>query len=69
MFLNIDETSTVCPFLLGLEGKENLTEKDFYPFVDVFKNTKVSDILFNIIPFYGKFFVVSYYSVIESVLP
>ena len=48
MFLNIDETSTVCPFLLGLEHKENLSEKDFYPFVDIFKDTKVTDILFNI---------------------
>ncbi len=48
MFLNIDETSTVCPFLLGLEHKKNLTEEDFYPFVDEFKNTKVTDILFNV---------------------
>ena len=48
MYLNIDETSTVCPFLLGLEHKKNLTEEDFYPFVDEFSDTKVTDILFNI---------------------
>ncbi len=48
MLLNIDVNSTTDPFLNSLENKENLTEADFYPFVDEFIDTKVTDILFNI---------------------
>ncbi len=49
MFLNIDINSTVTPFLLSLEEKKNLKKEDFYPFVDEFRDTNVTDILFNIL--------------------
>ena len=48
MLLNIDVNSTTDPFLNSLENKENLCEADFYPFVDEFIDTNVTDILFNI---------------------
>ena len=48
MFLNIDESSTTTPFLLSLENKDFVSKEDLYPFVDEYKDTKVSDILFNV---------------------
>ncbi len=48
MFVNIDISTVVHPFLNRVCGKENFTKEMLYPFVDQYADTEVTDLLFNI---------------------
>lgn len=48
IFLNIDINTVTFPFLSRIAGKERVTEKDLFPFVDQYAGTQVTDLAFNI---------------------
>lgn len=45
IMLNIDINSTITPFLNGVSEHENVTEADLYPFVDVYRDSQITDVL------------------------
>ncbi|MBR5157128.1 MAG: hypothetical protein IKW59_05105 [Clostridia bacterium] len=45
MYCNIDINSTVTPFLNGLSEKESFSKEMLYPFIDMYKDTPVTDVL------------------------
>lgn len=47
-FQNIDSSSTILPFLDKVVQKDKVTEEDLYPFIDAFKDTRVTDIVLNV---------------------
>jgi len=47
VYVNIDTNSDVCPFLNILAEQPNICTEMLYPFVDQYRNTHVTDILFN----------------------
>ncbi len=53
MYCNIDINSTVTPFLNSLSENENFSQEMLYPFVDMYKDTPVTDILFCIFSQYS----------------
>lgn len=48
VFVNIDINSVTTPFLTKVAENENVSEKDLYPFVDVYAGHGVTDLLFDI---------------------
>ena len=48
IFLNIDINTVVFPFLKRLAAQKGLRREDFFPFVDQYKDTQVTDIAFNV---------------------
>ncbi len=49
VYVNIDVNSANCPFIQKtLENGKNISEEMFFPFVDIYKRTDVTDISFNI---------------------
>lgn len=48
MYLNIDINTICTPFLNGLAKNKNITEKSVASMIDIYKNTGVKHILFNI---------------------
>ena len=48
VYVNIDINSANCPFIQKiLDSEKNISEEMFFPFVDIYKRTDVTDILFN----------------------
>lgn len=45
IMLNIDVDSTITGFLKNAAAKESVTEADFYPYVDVYRNSQITDVL------------------------
>lgn len=48
VFLNIDINTVVFPFLNRVADKEGVQKEDFYPFIDQYKNTQITDIALNV---------------------
>ncbi len=48
LFVNVDINSVTFPFLNALAGRETLTREDFYPFVDQYASTQVTDLLLDV---------------------
>ncbi len=53
MYCNIDINSTCTPFLNNLSEKEGFSKEMLYPFVDMYKDTAVTDVLFCIFSQYS----------------
>lgn len=47
-YTNIDINSVVTPFLNRVSEEENVSEELLYPFVDIYKDTLITDVLLNI---------------------
>ena len=47
LFLNIDINSVTTPFLNSVAELESPTKEDLYPFVDIYADTQITDVLFN----------------------
>ena len=47
-YTNIDTLSTTTPFLNRISEEENITEEMLYPFVDIYNNTLITDVVLNI---------------------
>ncbi len=47
-YTNIDTLSTTTPFLNRISEEENVTEEMLYPFVDIYNNTLITDVVLNI---------------------
>lgn len=47
ILLNIDCDSTITGFLNAVSDKETVSENDLYPFVDVYRDSQVTDVLLN----------------------
>ena len=48
LYMNIDINSYVCPFLNTVLEQENVYPEMLWPFVDVYRSTQVTDVLFDI---------------------
>ena len=48
VYLNIDVNTTAIPFLNKVAKQKTVTREMLYPYVDIYKETAVTDILFNI---------------------
>ena len=48
VYLNIDVNTTAIPFLNKVAKQKTVTPEMLYPYVDIYKETAVTDILFNI---------------------
>ena len=47
-YTNIDINSVVTPFLNSASMEDNISEKTLYPFVDIYADTQITDVLFDI---------------------
>lgn len=47
-YTNIDINSVVTPFLNSASTEDNISEKTLYPFVDIYADTQITDVLFDI---------------------
>ena len=47
-YTNIDINSVVTPFLNRVSEEENVSEELLYPFVDIYKDTRITDVILNI---------------------
>ena len=48
VYMNIDVNTTTVPFLNQVARQKTVTREMLYPYVDIYRNTAVTDILFNI---------------------
>lgn len=48
VYVNIDINSYICPFLSTVLKQENVYEQMLYPFVDIYRPSQTTDIMFNI---------------------
>ena len=48
VYMNIDVNTTTVPFLNQVAKQKTVTREMLYPYVDIYRNTAVTDILLNI---------------------